>query len=188
MFKVANSKSKSKVEKKSKLKKNKETKKSKVHDDNNVIINNELNETKKTQESNDLIDPTSHKNNISSQKDDSNLKKRPISDVIDHISSDLLNQESKVQKKHHSRTNIPFKYIDTEIYSEKNPKLQSNRYEDKVLKFSEEQWGVKAARDLQGVSGDRFKHEKTKKKRGSYRGGTISMAVNSVSLASDEEE
>jgi len=50
-------------------------------------------------------------------------------------------------------------------------------------------WGVKAQEDLGKVKGDRFKHEKTKKKRGSYRGGIInSAAINSVPLCSDSEE
>ena len=41
-------------------------------------------------------------------------------------------------------------------------------------------WGARASEVLLQVRGKDFRHEKTKKKRGSYRGGIISMAVNSV--------
>jgi len=41
-------------------------------------------------------------------------------------------------------------------------------------------WGGKAAQVLGAVKGKNFRHEKTKKKRGSYRGGEIdSNSVNS---------
>lgn len=42
-------------------------------------------------------------------------------------------------------------------------------------------WGEKANQDLIVTRGKGFRHEKTKKKRGSYRGGTIdSTGVHSV--------
>lgn len=41
-------------------------------------------------------------------------------------------------------------------------------------------WGEKANIDLKHTRGKSFRHEKTKKKRGSYRGGQIDMAVNSI--------
>ena len=37
------------------------------------------------------------------------------------------------------------------------------------------------------VRGKDFRHEKTKKKRGSYRGGVIDHAVNSFKFDSDDE-
>jgi len=40
-------------------------------------------------------------------------------------------------------------------------------------------WGAKANDVLARVKGKDFRHEKTKKKRGSYRGGEITMASNS---------
>jgi nucleolin len=41
-------------------------------------------------------------------------------------------------------------------------------------------WGERANHDLKFSRGKSFRHEKTKKKRGSYRGGQISMEVNSI--------
>ena len=41
---------------------------------------------------------------------------------------------------------------------------------------------------LSKVRGKDFRHEKTKKKRGSYRGGAIELgAVNSIKLGSEDE-
>lgn len=41
-------------------------------------------------------------------------------------------------------------------------------------------YGAKANRDLVVVRGKDFRHEKTKKKRGVYRGGDIDLGVNSI--------
>lgn len=52
-----------------------------------------------------------------------------------------------------------------------------------ILNFQKgqyENWGKKAALDLQYTKGKSFRHEKTKKKRGSYRGGQIDVGVNSI--------
>lgn len=41
-------------------------------------------------------------------------------------------------------------------------------------------YGFKAHQDLIVTRGKGFRHEKTKKKRGSYRGGTIDTGVHSI--------
>ena len=41
-------------------------------------------------------------------------------------------------------------------------------------------YGAKAEEVLGAVRGKNFRHEKTKKKRGSYRGGAIDFGVNSI--------
>lgn len=46
-------------------------------------------------------------------------------------------------------------------------------------------WGEKANNVLKFTKGKSFRHEKTKKKRGSYRGGAISTSVNSIKFDSD---
>ncbi len=45
--------------------------------------------------------------------------------------------------------------------------------------FGDDGYGAKASNILMQVRGKDFRHEKTKKKRGSYRGGTITLASNS---------
>ena len=50
-------------------------------------------------------------------------------------------------------------------------------------------WGKKAAEDLIVTRGKGFKHEKTKKKRGTYKGGAIDVnAVNSVRFPDSDDE
>lgn len=41
-------------------------------------------------------------------------------------------------------------------------------------------WGEKANKDLIVTKGKSFRHEKTKKKRGSYKGGAIDTGVYSI--------
>lgn len=48
-------------------------------------------------------------------------------------------------------------------------------------------WGEKANNILKFTKGKSFRHEKTKKKRGSYCGGTISTQVNSIKFESEWE-
>lgn len=50
---------------------------------------------------------------------------------------------------------------------------------------AEGDWGQKANDVLKFTKGKSFRHEKTKKKRGSYRGGAISTTVNSIKFDSD---
>ena len=44
------------------------------------------------------------------------------------------------------------------------------------------EWGAKANEHLSIVKGKGFRHEKTKKKRGSYRGGSLETGVRSIPL------
>lgn len=53
---------------------------------------------------------------------------------------------------------------------------------------SGERWGGKAADVLMKVKGDRFRHEKTKKKRATYSGGSLTTGVHSIKLASSASE
>jgi len=86
--------------------------------------------------------------------------------------------QAKRQKKD-AKSNVPFKRIDETRYNNQDPELADNSYA--FLNKRGESWGAKAAQDLIVVKGDRFRHEKTKKKRGSYRGsGRISTDVRQM--------
>ena len=61
----------------------------------------------------------------------------------------------------------------------KHEKLFDNSYETHSS-LTGESYGGKAAEILIKTQGKSFRHEKTKKKRGTYRGGQISMASNSI--------
>jgi hypothetical protein len=54
--------------------------------------------------------------------------------------------------------------------------------------FGQDGWGYKAQEVLGKVRGKDFRHEKTKKKRGTYKGGKIdNMGSNSIKFESDDE-
>ncbi len=63
-----------------------------------------------------------------------------------------------------------------------NNGVKSNHYE---ATFGTEGYGYKAHQKLSAKRGKVFRHEKTKKKRGSYRGGKISMEQNGFRFDSD---
>jgi hypothetical protein len=52
--------------------------------------------------------------------------------------------------------------------------------------FGQDGYGAKASSILMQVRGKDFRHEKTKKKRGSYRGGEITLASNSFKYADSD--
>ena len=63
--------------------------------------------------------------------------------------------------------------------------LKDNSFENK--KGSRGDWGEKANNDLKFTKGKSFRHEKTKKKRGSYKGGAISTSVNSIKFEDGDD-
>jgi len=75
--------------------------------------------------------------------------------------------------------NTPFRRVQSENVHIKNPALRDNSYN------SFDTWGSKASKDLIVTQGKSFRHEKTKKKRGSYRGGQINVGVNSIKFDSE---
>ena len=75
----------------------------------------------------------------------------------------------------------PFRRVHSDKIEIKNPKLRDNSYKN----F--DTWGAKANKDLIVTQGKSFRHEKTKKKRGSYKGGQINVGVNSIRFGSDSE-
>ena len=69
---------------------------------------------------------------------------------------------------------MPFQRVDAQAAAAliKDDRLADNTYRGACGAAG---WGSKANDVLLKVKGDRFRHEKTKKKRGSYRGGAIDM-------------
>ena len=59
------------------------------------------------------------------------------------------------------------------------PSLPTPLFSDADI-FGSDGYGAKASEKLMTVRGKDFRHEKTKKKRGNYRGGTISLASHSI--------
>lgn len=81
--------------------------------------------------------------------------------------------------------NAPFRrVVEEEIFVP--AALQDNSFNAK--KGASGDWGEKASRDLIVTKGKSFRHEKTKKKRGSYRGGDINTSVNSIKFDNSDDE
>mmetsp|Transcript_15883 Transcript_15883/g.24817 ORF Transcript_15883/g.24817 Transcript_15883/m.24817 type:complete len:185 (+) Transcript_15883:835-1389(+) len=73
-----------------------------------------------------------------------------------------------------------------ELAKIKDPRLLDNTYE---AAFGNDGWGAKASEILLKVRGKDFRHEKTKKKRGGYRGGLIDPgAVRSIQFPDSDDE
>ena len=70
-----------------------------------------------------------------------------------------------------------FQRVDGEVWNKEIIEgLEDNSY---AKQFGVDGYGAKASAKLMTVQGKDFRHEKTKKKRGSYTGGEITMASNS---------
>lgn len=77
--------------------------------------------------------------------------------------------------------NAPFRRVIAETIPV-DPKFSDNSFD---AKRGFDEWGAKASQDLLVTRGKSFRHEKTKKKRGSYRGGAINTGVASIKFDSD---
>jgi len=87
-------------------------------------------------------------------------------------------EETYYQQEETKQTkNAPFRRVISEHVFVPNS-LQDNSFEGKI--GSRGDWGEKANLDLKHTRGKGFRHEKTKKKRGSYKGGAINTSVNSI--------
>lgn len=70
-----------------------------------------------------------------------------------------------------------FRRVDAEVWSKEIiTGLEDNSYEKQ---FGGDGYGAKASSVLVQVRGKDFRHEKTKRKRGTYMGGSITLASNS---------
>jgi len=109
-------------------------------------------------------------------------KKRKASEI--HGTPEENDRGNFSDQKRQRSNSGRFQRVDSGKTQFENSKLANNSYFSK----GGESWGARAQEDLGKVKGNRFRHEKTKKKRGSYRGGEISYAINSVPLCSDSDE
>ena len=126
------------------------------------------------------------------EKDKSKKKKQKLSkqdaDVeshpIDVAAEEPYTQEDHGQEGRQGTAAKAFQRVKAEEWIDKKGSWD-NSY---VGTFGESGWGFKAQQVLGQVRGKDFRHEKTKKKRGSYRGGLIdSNAVCSYKFESDDD-
>ena len=96
------------------------------------------------------------------------------SSVYDFKDEDTPVTSSGKKSNGKNTPNTPFRRVISENIEIEKDGLRDNSYK------SHDTWGAKASRDLIVTKGKSFRHEKTKKKRGSYKGGSIATGVNSI--------
>merc|ERR1711962_1893689 len=120
-----------------------------------------------------------------SQEEEGTVKKKKkkkslAPKVVEAFAESPIVDEIAPKKK--DGKNTPFRrVVEEEIIV--NDKLADNSFEAKLA--AEGDWGEKANNVLKHTKGKSFRHEKTKKKRGSYIGGNINMGVNSIAFESE---
>ncbi|KAH9180704.1 SRP40, C-terminal domain-containing protein [Lactarius sanguifluus] len=83
-----------------------------------------------------------------------------------------------VQRSKASRQiNTPFQRVKAEAVKFHDERLKDNTFESRGTHADD--YGAQASRDLVVTRGDGFRKEKSKKKRGSYRGGQITLQSHS---------
>lgn len=91
------------------------------------------------------------------------------------------NKKSKLKRK---KSNGSFRRVKEEDVVIKKAELADNAFE---AKGGADEYGYKANQILKFTKGKSFRHEKTKKKRGTYKGGAINMGVTSIKFDSDSD-
>jgi len=94
---------------------------------------------------------------------------------------DRPNKKSKLKRK---KSNSSFRRVKEEEVTIKKAELADNAFE---AKGGADEYGYKANQILKFTKGKSFRHEKTKKKRGTYKGGAINMGVTSIKFDSDSD-
>jgi len=78
------------------------------------------------------------------------------------------------KKQKGSKNNSPFQRVDPKFINDLDSRMRASQRNANSV------WAEKADQTLSKVKGRNFRHEKTKKKRGSYRGGMLDTGVKSI--------
>jgi len=78
------------------------------------------------------------------------------------------------KKKNKEEKSVPFQRVKPELSKQLPTKMFASQ------RNANSEWAEKADATLKQVKGRGFRHEKTKKKRGTYRGGALEMGVKSI--------
>ncbi|KAH9832973.1 SRP40, C-terminal domain-containing protein, partial [Rhodofomes roseus] len=88
--------------------------------------------------------------------------------------------KEKAGKGKPRKSNTPFQRIKTDNIQFVDDRLKDNAFDSRGAGAND--YGERAARDLIVTRGSGFRKEKNKKKRGSYRGGEITVSRRCSSL------
>lgn len=177
----------------SKSKKAKGSEKSKKKDKSTVLGGNEESEKENSRAAN--IDSTKTSKKLPEEQENGGLE-NTNKVQLDHLNGDLeksgyKSSNQKSTKKQHNGSAEPktvnaFQRVKIDEVEFADEKLQDNSYWAKS--GAEIGYGAKAQEVLGQVRGRDFRHEKTKKKRGSYRGGMIDLQSHSVKFNYSDED
>jgi len=112
--------------------------------------------------------------------DEKDESKEPEEPVQNGSASPNLDYSKQPQKS----PGVPFRRVKEEDVEFEDDRLRNNSYWGK----KGDEYGRAANKDLVIVKGKDFRHAKTKKKKGTYRGGAIDLCVNSIKFANADEE
>uniref|UniRef100_A0A0R3RJM7 SRP40_C domain-containing protein n=1 Tax=Elaeophora elaphi TaxID=1147741 RepID=A0A0R3RJM7_9BILA len=131
-------------------------------------------------------DKKSSGKNANSKEEDKNADvKNKNDDVQNGVGSDQGDMVKGSKKQKRTKVNNePFHRVKI-TKDELDDKFRDNSYRTKTY----DHWGRKAYEDMKNVQGKGFRHEKTKKKRGSYsgRGTKIDTSSHSIKFGTDSE-
>ncbi|KAK1399779.1 Nucleolar and coiled-body phosphoprotein 1 [Heracleum sosnowskyi] len=177
----------------SKPKKVKGSEKLKKKDKSAIVGGKEESEKENTEVAN--IDSTKASKKVPDEHENEDLENTDKV-LLDHSNGDLeksgyksSNQKSTKKQRIGSaepKTVNAFQRVKIDEVEFADEKLQDNSYWAKS--GAEIGYGAKAQEVLGQVRGRDFRHEKTKKKRGSYRGGMIDLQSHSVKFNYSEED
>jgi len=94
------------------------------------------------------------------------------------VTTAIAVDKPKGHEKGRRKPNTPFQRIKAEEITFHDQRLQDNTFVARNGALND--YGARAHRDLIVTRGDGFRKEKNKKKRGSYRGGEITMESHSI--------
>ncbi|KAF9780582.1 SRP40, C-terminal domain-containing protein [Thelephora terrestris] len=114
----------------------------------------------------------------------SSSSSRRVDDIGTSVTTSITQQPGASyshQKGNPRKVNTPFSRIKVDEVKFADERLKDNRFESR--KAAGNDYGAKANADLIVTKGAGFRKEKNKKKRGSYRGGEITMESHSIKFA-----
>ncbi|XP_010443384.1 PREDICTED: nucleolar and coiled-body phosphoprotein 1-like [Camelina sativa] len=122
-------------------------------------------------------------------EEDKGVQETPVkqTDIQENGNAEKSEAKSTNQKSGKGLSNSkepkkPFQRVNVDEVVFTDERLKDNSYSEKSL------YGYKAQEILGQVRGRDFRHEKTKKKRGSYRGGEIDLQSHSIKYHYSDDE
>ncbi|KAG6497325.1 hypothetical protein ZIOFF_045224 [Zingiber officinale] len=153
----------------------------------NVLVSEDTEVTKEVSKKRKLLDSEKNDGEIHSAK---SMENGSLHNSKNEVVGQQMENGSLGKKGGRSvelKSNTPFQRVKVDDAKFVDERLKDNSYWAKD--GADSGYGAKAQEVLGQVKGRNFRHEKTKKKRGSYRGGQIDLQSHSVKFTySDDDE